>query len=240
MTETNATSVPSSPTVAFSRLLILLKRYFDYGLLALVVGGFVLLTAQRLGQMPVPDVDESYMLQTSYEMMNHGKLALPFRRFLGGNIENVWHSLTPLHYVLQTGFFYVFGWGVTQGRAFNLVMASLVLVMIYLIGRLLFDWRVALIAVVMVVCDVTFLEYSRHLRNDYSAAMFALLACLLYEVAEQRKRIAFYVGSGLAAGAALMCHTTALYIIAAIAFLMLLKRGWRIVKSKELYVFAFS
>src|ERR1044071_8642326 len=158
-------------------------KHFDFLILALLAGGFVLLAAQRLGSVPLPNVDESYMLQTSYEMLYRGKLALPLRRFLGGNIENVWHSFTPLHYVIQTAWFGIFGWGIAQGRAFNLATAALVLLMTFLIGRKLFDWRAGLTAVALMVCDVSFLERSRYLRNDFSAAMFALLSFLLYEAA---------------------------------------------------------
>ena len=214
-----------------------LRKYFDFALLALIIAGFLSVASQRLATVPTPDTDESYMLQTSYEMLYRGKLALPFRRFLGGNIENNWHSFTPLHYVLQSGFLKLFGWGIPQGRAFNLTMATLLLILVHLIGRKLFDWRVGLMAVIVLVCDVTFLERSRYLRNDYSTAMFALLAFLLYEAAERRKDWRLFVTSGLAAGAALMCHTAAIYLLAAITVLMLVRRGWRLIKAKNFYQF---
>lgn len=216
------------------------KRNLDSVTFALIVCGFVFVAGQRLGQVPVPQVDESYMLQTSYEMLTRGKLALPFRRYLGGNIENDWHSLTPVHYVIQSSFFKVFGWGVTQGRAFNLTLAVITLLLIYLIGRKLFDSRAGLIGVALIICDVTFIERSRFLRNDYSAVMFALLAFYLYEAAERRRDWRFFIGSGLASGAALMCHTATLYMIAAIPLLMLARRGWRIVKAKGFYLFALG
>lgn len=219
-------------------LLEFLKRNVDSCIFAILVAGFVLLVGQRLGEVPVPQVDESYMMQTSYEMLTRGKLSLPFRQFLGGNIENNWHSLTPVHYLIQTGFFKVFGWGMAQGRAFNLALAMIALLLVYLIGRKLFDGRVGLIAVILIMCDVTFLERSHFLRNDYSAVMFALLAFYLYEAADRRRDWRFFLGSGLSAGAALMCHTSTLYMLAIIPVLMLFRRGWRVVKSKEVYLFA--
>src|SRR5215813_5505151 len=146
-----------------------LKFNLDLALVILVIGGFVFIATQRLETVPVPDTDESYMLQTSYQMLYRGKLALPLRRFLGGNIENTWHSLTPLYYVIESGFLKVFGWGLLQGRLFNLLTVVLTLIMVYLIGRRLFDWRAGLIAVVMITSDQTVLERSRLLRNDYAA-----------------------------------------------------------------------
>ena len=229
-----------SALIAIQKPTAYLRRHFDFFILGLIVLGFVLVASQRLGSAPVPDTDESYMLQTSYEMLNHGKLALPFRRYLGGNIENVWHSFTPLHYVMQSGFMKVWGWGLLQGRAFNLTMAVLVLLLTYAIARRLGDWRAGLVAVGLLVCDVTFLERSRYLRNDFSAAMFALLAFYLYEAGEREERGRYYVGAGLAAGAGLMSHSAGLYMIVAITVLMASRRGWRVIKEKRIYQFGVS
>jgi hypothetical protein len=210
-----------------------IKRYFDFTILATVVAGFIFVAAQRLGEVPVYETDESYMLQVCYEVLNRGKLALPMYRYLGGNIENVWHSLTPLYFVTLSAFLKVFGFGVLQGRAFNLLTAAATLLMLYLIGRRLLNWPVGLIAVVLMISDQTVLERSRLLRNDYAAEALALLAFLLYEVAEQRKASAFYIASGLASGAAVMCHPSALYMLGALCLIMLLRGG-------RLYQFAIS
>lgn len=217
-----------------------LKRHLDFALLGIVIGGFLLVAGQRLATVPVPDTDESYMLQTSYEMIYRGNLALPFRQLLGGNIETTWHSFTPLHYVIQSAFLKVFGWGLLQGRVFNLVMSALMLAMLFLIARKLFGWQTGLIAVLLVVSDVTFLERSRYLRNDYSAAMFALLAFYLYENAEQRKSWRWFLACGLAAGAALMTHTTGLYMVLAIPAMMLLRKGWRVLTTGPLYQYGLG
>jgi len=217
-----------------------LKKHFDFLLLAIVIGGFLLVAGQRLGTVPVPDTDESYMLQASYEMLYRGNLGWPLLRLLGGDIDTNLHSLMPLHFVLQTGFLKVFGWGLLQGRVFNLIMSALVLVMLYLIARKLFDWRAGLTAVLLIVFDVTFLQRSRYLRNDYGAAMFALLAFYLYEKAEERNGWRWFVGCGLAAGAAVMTHTSALYMVLAIPVLMVLRRGWRVLKTGRLYQYALG
>src|SRR5438132_1956785 len=107
----------------------------DFGILTLIVAAFVTLASQRLGTVPVPEGDEAFTLQVPYEMLYRGKLALPMLRYLGGNIENVWHSFIPLYFVLLTGFHKLFGFGLVQGRLFNLITASFTLLMVYLIGR---------------------------------------------------------------------------------------------------------
>ncbi len=217
-----------------------LRFNLDLVILGLVIAAFVAVAAQRLGTVPVPEGDEAFTLQVPYEMLNHGKLALPMLRYLGGNIENVWHSYIPVYFVTLSGFHELFGFGLAQGRAFNLMTAALTLLMIYLIGRRLFDWRAGLIAVVMLVGDQTFFERSRLLRDDYAAAAFALLAFYLYEMAEERKKAALYVASGLAAGAGVMSHTNMLYMIGAIGLLILMREGWRAFSSRKLYLFGLS
>jgi 4-amino-4-deoxy-L-arabinose transferase-like glycosyltransferase len=218
----------------------LLRNNFDLLIVALLVAAFVFVASRRLGVVPVPETDESYTLQVAYEMVNRGRLSLPMYRYLGGNIENVWHSYTPVYFVMLSGFFGIFGWGIPQGRAFNLMTAGLTLLMVHLIARRLFSWRVGLIAVVMLISDNTFFERARLLRNDYAAASLAMLAYYLYEIAEHRKSGRYFVASGLAAGAAVMSHTNMLYMLGAIGALMLFRRGWRIITSKSLYQFSFA
>src|SRR2546423_1554891 len=217
-----------------------LAARWDLLLFALVLGGFLLVATVRISDVPVYETDESYTLQVPYEMLMRGHLALPMYRFLGGNITQVWHSLTPLFFLLLSGFLKLFGFGVLQGRVFNLITVALVLLMVYVIGRRLFDWRAGLAAIVLMASDQTVLERARLLRNDYAAEGFALLAFWLYDVAERRRQTRFYVGAGLAAGAGVMCHSSILYMIAAIALLMLMRDGWRLFKQSKLYLFLAS
>jgi 4-amino-4-deoxy-L-arabinose transferase-like glycosyltransferase len=217
-----------------------MRSNLDFALVALVIGGFVLLASQRLGAVPVPEGDEAYMSQVTYEMLYRNKVAVPMMRYLGGNIENAWHSRTPVYFLLMRGFHKLFGFGLAQGRAFNLMTAALTLVMVYLLGRRLFDWRAGLISVVLLIGDPVVFERSRLLRNDFAAAAFALLAFYLYEIARQRKSGKYYVASGLAAGAGVMCHINILYMVAAICLLILLREGWRAFSSTNLYVFLGS
>ncbi len=214
-----------------------LKTNYDPLLLALLLTGFLLIALQRLSTAPIYETDESYTLQVAYEMLTHGKLSLPMYRYLGGNIENVWHSFTPLYFALLSGFLKLFGIGVFQGRIFNLLTVTLTLTMVYFIGRRLINWRVGFFAVLFIISDQTVLERSRLLRNDYAAAFFALLAFYLFEVAATKQKSRFYLFAGLAAGAGAMCHLSIIYMIAAICLLMLLQDGFRIFKEKNLYLF---
>lgn len=217
------------------------ERNLGLPIFVLIIGAFLFVGSQRLGAVPLPDSgDESMILQVPYEILNRGLFAWPMYRYLGGGIEDVWHSFRPVYYWLMTGFFKLFGWGLTQGRAFNLIAAALVLGVVFLIGRRFLDWRAGLVAVVMLVSDNTFVERSRMVRNEYLATVFALLAFYLFEAAEQRKRGWLYAASGVAAGAGVMTHTNILYVLGAILLLMLLKHGWRVLLSYQPYQFAGS
>jgi 4-amino-4-deoxy-L-arabinose transferase-like glycosyltransferase len=216
------------------------KKAFECLVVTTVISAFVAIAAQRLGTVPVPETDESFTLQVPYEMLHRGRLALPMYRYLGGNIENVWHSYTPVYFLLLGGFLKIFGFGLLQGRAFNLITAVLTLLIVYLLGRKLIDWHAGLIATVMLIADQTFLERSRLLRNDYAAAALAMLAFYLYEEAEERNSGKLYVAAGLTVGAGVMCHTNILYMLAGIGALMLLRHGWAIFRDKKLYQFAVS
>ena len=217
-----------------------LRRNFDLPILALVIGGFIFVAAQRLGAVPVPEGDEAYMLQVSYEMLYRNKVAVPMMRYLGGNIENAWHSRTPLYFLIVRGFHNLVGFGLLEGRIFNLLTAAATLLMLYLAGRRRFDWRVGLIGVLLLVADVSFLERSRLLRNDFAGAFFAVLAYYFYELAEDKESARLYIASGLAAGAGVMCHTTTLYMFCALALLILLGNGWRAFTTNKLYLYAGS
>src|SRR5262252_8207947 len=214
------------------------KRNLDLTLPVLVGAAFAAAAAVRLGTYPVYETDESYILQVAYEILNRGKLALPMYRFLGGNIEKVWHSFTPLYFFSLSGFLELFGFGVLQGRVFNLIAALFCLMMVYLIGRRLFNWRVAFIAVVMMVSDPTVLQRARMVRNDYPAEAFALLAFYLYERAEERKSARYFVAAGLAAGAGIMCHPSIMYMVIAPGLLMLFRRRWALFTESSLYQYA--
>src|ERR1044071_87993 len=126
-----------------------LRDNFDLLILALLLTAFLFVASRSIGRVPVPETDESYTLQVEYEMVNRGQLSLPMYRYLGGNIENAWHSYTPVYFVILSGFFKVFGWGILEGRVFNLITAVFTLVMAHLIGRRMFNWRVGLIAVAL-------------------------------------------------------------------------------------------
>ena len=229
------------PSKSMNDLLHTWRRYkLDYLIFALILGSYLFVACQKLATVPVPETDEAYMLHVSYEMLNNGRLAMPFRRFLGGHIETNWHSLTPLYYVLLAGFMKLTGWGVLEGRIFNLITAILLIIVVYIIARKMFDWRVGLCSVVLLMSDAVFFEHAKLLRNDYIAAFAAMLAYLLYEIAEERKRSIWFIATGLAAGACVMLHSNGLYMLGAIPLMMLLTRGWRILKSKDLYQYLLS
>src|SRR5262249_54766315 len=128
-----AAETKAAPGVAPRRTF---KKVCDLVLVPALLTGFIAVASQRIGAFPIPDDgDESMIPQVPYEILNRGKFAWPMYRYLGGNIENAWHSFRPVYYMMLTGFFKIFGWGLTQGRVFNLLTAAALLFLVYLISR---------------------------------------------------------------------------------------------------------
>lgn len=215
-----------------------LKKNFDLIFLTLIIAAFLYVALPKLGSVPLPDTDESMTLQVPYEMVNRGKLAFPMYRYLGGNIENVWHSYTPAFFVMLASFQKFFGWGLLQGRVFNVLCACLILVLVHLIGRKLFDWRAGVAAALVLIADPTFVDRSRIVRNDYPAAMFGLLSFYLYELSRVRRSGWLVASAGFAAGAGVMCHTNLLYALALVPAVMVAGEGLRVLKTRRPYLFA--
>src|SRR5262249_31347908 len=145
---------------------------------------------------------------------------------------------TPLYFFSLSGFLKMFGFGVTQARAFNLIAVVWCLIMVYLIAGRLFNPRAGLIAVFLIISDPTVLQRARMIRNDYLAEAFALLAFYLYEIAEDRRSSRYYIATGLAAGAGVMCHPSVLYMVLTIALFMFIRSGRGVLLDKRLYQFA--
>ena len=101
-----------------------LRFNLDFIVIAIVIASFLFVASQRLATVPVPEGDEAYMMQVTYEMLYRHKVAVPMMRYLGGNIENAWHSRTPIYFLLMIGFHKLAGFGLFQARIFNLLTAA--------------------------------------------------------------------------------------------------------------------
>src|SRR5262249_53022577 len=79
------------------------EKICDFVAVPVLIGGFLAVAGERIGVFPIPDDgDESMILQVPYEILNRGKFAWPMYRYLGGNIENAWHSFRPVYYMMLT------------------------------------------------------------------------------------------------------------------------------------------
>jgi hypothetical protein len=103
--------------------------------LGLIIGVFIFLTAQKLSYFPSPWKDEPWLMQPAYEVLQHGRNALPMFRHKGYQVGE--HVLTdPVFTYLLGGWFKVWGFGMLQARAFNLTASVVILLVVYRLARL--------------------------------------------------------------------------------------------------------
>jgi len=150
-----------------------------------------------------------------------GSLGLMAKHLSGGGI-----ALGPLVPFLET--VPLAPLDVTDLPVFRLpviLLASFSIVIVYLLTEQLFEKRVALWGALLLAFDPFFLAHSRLLHVDAPLTVFmtlSVLALILYVKSPQKT---FYLlGSGLAAGLAMLSKSTACFLIPYVALVLLLTR----------------
>lgn len=120
----------------------------------MVVLAVFLLLAKR------PWFDEGGYANPAYNLLHHGTLGMPI--WEGGNpLHDRAHwtfTMPPLHFVLQAGWYALFGIGVFQMRALSLLFGAICVVSLgVLVGRLSGNRQTGLIAALIASCDYTLL-----------------------------------------------------------------------------------
>ena len=139
--------------------------FWQVASLALLLIGFCLLELRCLDRFPAPRVDEPWLMQPSWEWLKHGHPGLPMFRHLGSNIQNYWIT-SPLLFAAGAVVFKLFGIGLLQARVFNLFLAAMILLCLYLVVRRYTGHWTSFAAVLLLSLDGNFLYWSRVSRSD--------------------------------------------------------------------------
>lgn len=184
--------------------------------LALVVRALVAaLTSYKL------QADAVFYFETARNVANGVGYVLPDGRFLG--------SVPPAFPLFLAGVFKVFGVGLTQAVAAQLVVGAATAVLVYYLARHYFGNKTAVIAAAIFAVHPIYVWTSRVVLSE-TLATFLVAAALLAYARASRGSAAYAVVTGLLLAAAALCRSSllvvALVLTAGLAFYRM--GGWAV------------
>lgn len=181
-------------------------------------------TLPLLTTLPRINVDEPWLIERAYQLIVSGRPSQPMFLLDEG------YLLQPGYGLLLAPWLKVFGVGLLQARLLAVLAGLLTLACVYSCGADLFGLEVGIIAALLLATDSNFLGISRFARTDGPAVLFASLSLALFLRARARggrRRLLF--GSGVAAGAAMLCHANCYWVVVVLAAWHVLVFGRRFV-----------
>src|SRR5262245_439544 len=122
------------------------------GALPLLVAGlclvvFVLISVRHLESVPPVYEDEPWQASTAFKLLNSGVFGSDL--FAGfHNMQDRYYGFLPLHPLLLSGYFRLFGVGLVEARLETVTAGFLIVLLTFLLGQHLFDpWTGALACV---------------------------------------------------------------------------------------------
>jgi hypothetical protein len=193
------------------------RRRRDYPLyfLFLAIVSFFLARIPALAHRRF-DPDE---LQHSHAAWCVWKGMVPYRDFFEHHTPWYYYALRPFfRWFDVAGSFESARHFLLFGRGLSLVLTMLSVLLLILIGRL-WDRRVGLLAGLLLVGQPTFFQKTLEIRPDVLALPFflgglwLLLRGLAIGVALSKRSLRYFLGGGLAIGAAIMCTQKMLFVL---------------------------
>ena len=163
-------------------------------------------TLPYLTMMPRVNVDEPWLMERAYQVMETG---IPSQPMLG-----LRHA-----YLLQVGYGYLLaswmalsGVGLFQARLLGVLLGLGIVGMVAAIGRKTIDPLTGLGAALFLALDSNFLGGVRNARTDIPSVFFGTAALLAYILGRQQSRTAWFFGAGAFLGVAVLCHGNAFWV----------------------------
>jgi 4-amino-4-deoxy-L-arabinose transferase-like glycosyltransferase len=163
-------------------------------------------TLPYLTMMPRVNVDEPWLMERAYQVMETG---IPSQPMLG-----LHHA-----YLLQVGYGYLLaswmalsGVGLFQARLLGVLLGLGIVGMVAVIGRRTIDPITGLGAALLLALDSNFLGGVRNARTDIPSVFFGTAALLAYLLGRQQSRGAWFFCSGACLGLAVLCHGNAFWV----------------------------
>lgn len=190
----------------------------------------------RLDVVPPLYGDESWESSAAWKLATQGTFGTDmFAGFYG--MEEHYYDFLPLHPLMLAAAFRLLGLGLFQARLVSVTMGFFVLLLTYALGRRLFGWRVAALAVAFLVAvrlagttryvttGIPLIDVARIARYDIVVPVFGLASLYVYLFARDRAASLGYIAAGLLAGLAGLAHLYGVFWVFALAALALFDRA---------------
>jgi len=217
MTDRTPVSLPRSTLV--DRVLLL-------GLVAI----YLAISLHGLAVVPPVYADEPWQASTGWKLAREGVFGSDMFAGLHG-MEQRYYGYMPVHPLLLAITFKLAGLGLFQARLETVTMGLLTLLLTWLLGRRLFDERVATMAVaILLFVRLTFLtryqlsgilllDMARIARYDMVVPVFGLASLYVYLTAARKQHPALYALAGALAALAGLSHLYGVFWIIVLAIL---------------------
>lgn len=176
-----------------------------------------------LDKYPLLDLDDVWMSDPSWQFVKHGNFSNPIcEGFYGLEKNDIYHG--RLYYLSQALVFWLFGLGPYQARVPSLIFAVLVVMLTYLVGKKLFDEKIAAMSSVLLAISGIFVICSHRGRQDIMLAAFLLGCVYLFLLAKERNSAGFLFFSGLVAGFSIDVHMNGVILYALVPVMFVFER----------------
>jgi 4-amino-4-deoxy-L-arabinose transferase-like glycosyltransferase len=179
----------------------------------------------HLTTLPRVNVDEPWLMERGFELLRSGEPRQPMYGLDGA------YLLQPGYSYLLAPWFGLFGVGVWQARLLGVILGVGILAALWGVGRLLGGTGVAAVATLLIASDSNFLGGVRNARTDIPALFFVTLALWLFLRGRHARHVWWHVASGLATGAAMLCHANSYWVALILLTWYLVdhaKRWWKV------------
>jgi len=198
--------------------------------LVIVVLVYLHNTIPYLTMMPRVSVDEPWLMERAYQIMQTGAPRQPM-------------YLLDHAYFLQAGYPYLlagwmtpFGVGVRQARALAVVLGLATVLLVAAMGRRLVDPVSGVSAALFLAADSNFLGTARSARTDMPAVFFASAALACYVIGRERSRAVWLCLSGVSAGLAVLCHGNGIWVVIVLGIWLAVDLGRRLFVSSRAFL----
>jgi outer membrane protein assembly factor BamB len=180
--------------------------------------------------------DEQTYSQWAFHMVKSGDYLTPWAFGIG----NFWISKPPLNMWLMSLAYQVLGVNNFSSRFCSAVFGTLSLVLVFYLGRKLYNLKVGLLSAIVLGTFVTFFMFARHAMTDVPLVFFVLASIYFFILSEKTENTPRYAAlSGLFFGLALMTKQIEALLIPLIIFTYLTatKRSIRFLFTKRFTLF---